>query len=214
MSDERTRIQSRADADAQQLKTVRMDLDGFLALKGEARATRWQQLDQASKTDLVIQQMGRKGIAWTDELVAEAIARYDAKWEVTDLVLPPAADIAALAKDRADEAQRHSDWAGAAQLARVWANVLKGAPLIWHMGDLLVTSLNHPGAVYVVNRRGCSCPNGQAGKAQCWHVATYDLLLDMRQTTADTADMAADRAAAAQLGRRLASARAQLQEAA
>lgn len=102
MTTERDRIQARADADAQSLKTVRMDLDAFLALKGEDRAARWQQLDRASKQDLVIQQLGRCGYDWTDELVAEQIARYDAKLEVTDLVIPPAAEIAALAKERRD----------------------------------------------------------------------------------------------------------------
>lgn len=215
MTTERDRIQARAEADAQQLKTVRMDLDGFLALSSAERAARWQRLDRASKTDLVIQQLARCGYEWTDELVAEQIAKYDARWECSDLAIPPAEQIAALAKERSDTAQRHGDWAGAAQLARVRVNVMRGAPLLWHLGDLLVSSLNTPGAVYVVSRRGCSCPNGRKGKAQCWHVALFDLLLDLQQTAADTADMQADAAAvrehtAAELGRRLALARCAL----
>ena len=177
------------------LKTTRMDLDAFLALSGDERARRWRGLDLTSKQDLVIQQLGRLGHDWTDAVVAEQIAKYDAKWEISDTAIPPAAEIAALAKERGDDAQRVGDWGGAAQLARVRKNVLSGAPLLWHLGDLLVSSLNTPGAVYVVNSRGCSCPNGRNGKAQCWHVALFDLLAELRQTAADSADIAADAAA-------------------
>jgi len=75
-------------------------------------------------------------------------------------------------------------------------SVLNGAKLCWHAGDLLISSLNTPGAVYSVTNCGCSCPNGAAGKAQCWHVALFDLLLDMQATAVESADMLADAAEA------------------
>ena len=70
-------------------------------------------------------------------------------------------------------------------------HVLAGARICWHAGDLLVASLNTPGAVYAVNARGCSCANGRAGRAACWHVELYEQLLAMRDTAAETADLAA-----------------------
>lgn len=111
----------------------------------------------------------------------------------SDLTIPPVADILALVKERRDLAQLHEDAAGVRQLDRVRMNLLSGARLSWHLGDLLIQSVNTPGAVYSVNRAGCSCPNGVAGRASCWHVALYDLLLDLAETAADTADIEAER---------------------
>lgn len=109
--------------------------------------------------------------------------------------IPDAESIAALAKERADLARLHDDMPGARQLDRVRMNVLNGAGLRWHLGDLLIQSVNNPGQVYSVNRAGCTCPNGQVGKAACWHVALFDLLLDMQEEAAVSADIEADRAA-------------------
>lgn len=152
---------------------------------------------------------------------AEAYRIYEASQaalKATDQAIPPAADILSLAKERSDLAQRHDDWAGAAQLNRVRVNVARGARLHWSLGDLLIQSVNNPGQVYSVSNQGCTCPNGAAGKASCWHVALFDLLLDMSEEAAATADMAADQAAAAAeratMGRRLCTARSKLLEAA
>jgi len=111
----------------------------------------------------------------------------------SDLSIPLAADILTLVKERRDLAQLHEDAAGVRQLDRVRMNLLNGARLAWSFGDLLIQSVNTPGAVYSVNRVGCSCPNGVKGLSSCWHVALYDLLLDMQQTAADTADADAER---------------------
>lgn len=112
-----------------------------------------------------------------------------------DFPLTPSAEqIAALAKERADLARLHDDTPGARQLDRVRMNVLNGARLCWHLGDLLIQSVNNPGNVYSVNRSGCTCPNGASGKAACWHVALFDLLLDMLDEEAATADMEAEAA--------------------
>lgn len=218
MTTERDRIQARADAAAQQLKTTRIDLAAFLALDAEAKAIRWRQWSLASKQDVVIQQLTRLGYEWSDALVAEQIAKYDAKWLPSDLDIPAVAAILVVAKERSDDAQRHGDYAGAAQLNRLRVNLQRGAGLSWSLGDLLVQSVNNPGKVYSVSRRGCTCVNGQKGQVACWHIALFDLLLDMAQTAADTADSEADAAAAAAeraaLGRRLCAARSRSQWAA
>lgn len=111
----------------------------------------------------------------------------------SDLTIPPVADILTLVKERRDLAALHEDAAGVRQLDRVRMNILSGARLAWSYGDLLIQSVNTPGAVYSVNRAGCSCPNGVAGRASCWHCALFDTLLDMAETAADSADSEAER---------------------
>lgn len=218
MTTERDRIQHRtADEAETTVKTVAIDLDAFLALSTEDRATRWRQWDRSAKFQAVAQMLARRFGDWDPVAVEHHIARYDERWgtaPISDTAIPSAEEIADLAKERSDLAQQHGDWAGAAQLNRLRVNVLRRARLCWHLGDLLISSLNTPGAIYSVNRRGCSCPNGRAGKAQCWHVALYDLLLDMQQTAADTADMEADRAAELALRDRIVAARRRQLEAA
>lgn len=209
MINEADRINARIADEAQEISRTRIDLDAFLALHGAARAARWQQWDVSSKADAIIQRLGRLGLDWTNDLIAEWIRKYDAKYGVTDMLIPPTDEILLAAQERSELSQRHEDWAGAAQLNRLRVNVGRGAHLSWQLGDLLIQSLNTPGAVYSVNRRGCTCPNGRAGKAQCWHVALFDLLMDMLDERADEAD---DAAAAAELGRRLASCRARLMQ--
>lgn len=131
----------------------------------------------------------------------------------SDLSIPATDDILAVVKDRHAMALLHEDWPGVGQLDRVRANLTRGARLTWCDGDLLVQSVNNPGQVYSTNGRGCTCPNGRKGKSECWHVAVHDLLLDMMDERAATADHEANRAAeetqdVASLGQRLAAARA------
>lgn len=206
-------------ADIRDLDTITIDLDAFLALSGDERAARWQQWDRAAKFQAVALMLERKYGDWSEEEIERWIAKYDAKWApapslpASDLALPPVEDVLALVKERFDTAERHGDYVGAGQLNRVRMSLLRGAHIAWHLGDLLVASVNTPGLVYSTNKRGCSCANGRAGKSSCWHVALYDLLIDMQEERAATADMAADRAAA-ELGRRLCAARSRMMEAA
>ena len=202
-------ILARADGNADYiLRTARIDLDLFLACDRVERARRWREdYSTADREDLVRQQLTRRCGDWSDDDITHWVQHYDAKYGATDRQLPATDSILDVAAERFDDAQRHGDLAGAAQLARLRQNVARGAHLVWTRGDLLVSSVNTPGAVYVVNARGCSCPNGQAGKSQCWHVALYDLLLDLQQEAADAADV---RAARADLLARLSRARAQL----
>lgn len=190
-------IIERYDAETQDiLRHTRIDLVAFRALSPADKATRWQMFDQAAREDVVIQELRALGREWTPELVAEHVAKLSARWGSTpesDLALPSATQIADAAAEQAALARQHGDHAGAGQLDRVRLNVLSGTRMAWHQGELLIASLNTPSAVYAVSRRGCSCPNGRAGKASCWHVALYDLLLDLRAHAAQLADEAAVR---------------------
>ncbi len=218
MTTERDRIQHNITAEAQAItKTTVIDLDAFLALSSDDRAARWRQWDRAAKFQACALQLERKQGDWTPDQVEQAILHYDRKWGPeprSDLPIPPIPEILEVVVDTIADARRHQDWQGVRQFDRIRANILGGAKLAWHHGDLLITSLNNPGAVYSVNARGCSCPNGAAGKASCWHIALHDTLLDMRETAAVSADIEADRNAAAALGRRLATARVPYLEAA
>lgn len=188
-------IIERMDAEAQDiLRHTRIDLAAFKALGKEDKAARWRMFDASAKQDLVIQELRANGVEWTPELVALHVGKLDARWGAgpqSDTPIPPASAIADDAREQAQLAERAGDHVGAARLHRVRLNVLSGVRIAWHLGDLLVASLNTPGAVYVVNARGCSCANGRAGKAACWHVELYERLIDMRETAAETADLAA-----------------------
>jgi hypothetical protein len=201
------------DTDLQErLRHAHIDLDIFLACDRIERARRWRDdYSTADRENLVKLQLTRRLGDWEPEDVAYWVEHYNTIYGATDRAIPEADDILVAAKERFDNAQRSGDYAGAAQMMRLRLNVGKSAELRWQLGDLLVCSINNPGQVYAVNRRGCTCPNGQAGKSQCWHVALYDLLLDMQQDAADAADVAAARA---DLVERLASARRRQLEAA
>lgn len=108
--------------------------------------------------------------------------------------VPPAGAILDLAWERHETALAHEDYAGARQLDRVRVNLLRGVALHFHQGDLLIHSLNNPGQVYSVNARGCTCPNGQAGRADCWHVQVYGLIEELHQAALDQRDAEAERA--------------------
>lgn len=66
-------------------ENTRIDLASFLALSSDERGARWRQWPIAAKRDVVIQQLARLGYDWSDALVAEQIAKYDAKWALGPL---------------------------------------------------------------------------------------------------------------------------------
>jgi len=169
------------------LRTI-ISLDGFLALKGEARAARWRMLDHGAKFQLCAQAIARQtGRDWTNAEVAQGIAHWDAHYD-SDLMIPAAADILVVAKEqRADAVQQH-DAATIRQLDRVIVGVACGARIWWDLGDLHVTSVNNPGAEYIVSCGQCNCPAFKP----CWHMKLWDILLDMLDTAAGDADMEAD----------------------
>lgn len=191
MTTEADRINQALTDEARATLRTRIDLDAFLALSADERGNRWRQWDASTKADAVIQQLNRLSVEWDQATVERFVAQYDAKWEASDLALPSNTDVLAVVMDRREAAELHDDLAGVRLLDRVRANILNGARMSWHLGDLLIQSVNNPGQVYAVNRRGCTCPNGAAGKAQCWHVVLFDILLDMAEERAASADIAA-----------------------
>lgn len=217
------RINAALADEARSTLRTRIDLDAFLALSADERGARWRQFDHSAKWQLValaiVRQTGRD---WTTEEVEQSIAHWDAKWEAgrpdSDLTIPPAADICARAKEEAELARRRGDAVTAARLSRVRMNVLSGARLKWHQGDLLVNSVNTPSAVYTVSAHGCTCP----ATKPCWHQQLVELLIDMQDDAAGDADLEADAddplpppwRIGAFIGRRLALARARYLEAA
>lgn len=191
-----------------------LSLDAMRAMpRDDARAI-WAQASDADKRGLAIQCI-RHGNHGPDEAT---IALYLDLLEGqlgSDMAIPARDELLAVVKERHDTAMDHEDYAGARQLDRVRVNILNGARLSWHAGDLLIQSINHPGTVYSVSGRGCTCVNGQKGKAECWHVCLHDLLLDMLSDRAAIADDASESEGEPEpepiaLGRRLAEARAKI----
>ena len=108
--------------------------------------------------------------------------------ELANLPIPPAADIADRAAAEAREAREQGDTARAARLDRVRMNVLRGANILWHHDELLVSSVNTPGAVYAISETGCTCP----ALKPCWHEELAALLVDMQDDALGDADFEAE----------------------
>jgi hypothetical protein len=106
----------------------------------------------------------------------------------SDLPVPPVIAILGRAAEWRAGFVRQSDAAAIRQIDRLIVSVACGARMAWDRGVLLVESLNTPENVYRVRCGQCTC---KATKP-CWHNALYELLLDLAQTAADTADMEAD----------------------
>lgn len=123
----------------------------------------------------------------------------------SDLLIPRLSQIIDRALDCRDSAVRLSDDATAQHLTTLIKR-LPFARFYWALGTLHIDSPS--GQHYAVTRAGCSCPNGTAGKKECWHWHLLNVLLDMFETDCDTADALADLAAQRELGQRLAAARA------
>ena len=116
----------------------------------------------------------------------------------SDLSIPRHSDMQARITDEHARAVRLQDDATSAQLKRLSDALLDGARLRWDLGTLVVGSPS--GGTYHVTRAGCDCPNGRkSSRRACWHVAAFELLLDMLETEAETMDIEADRAAEAQM---------------
>lgn len=108
----------------------------------------------------------------------------------SDLPIPRLTDILDRALDARASAVRLADDGTVRQLDRLVVK-LPDARLCWQLGTLHIASPS--GGTYQVTRAGCSCPNGTKSAArQCWHVALHELLLDMHDTLAETADMQAE----------------------
>jgi hypothetical protein len=90
--------------------------------------------------------------------------------------------------ERADAVHAH-DESTVRQLDTLIGNLHKGAKLRWAAdGALMTTSCNTKGNIYRTTQHTCDCPAFKP----CWHMRMFDLLLDMLQTEAETADQACD----------------------
>lgn len=109
----------------------------------------------------------------------------------SDLPIPRMADIIARALDYRASAERLKDMLLIDRIDRLINDKLPTARLCWELGTLLVSSPS--GHTYHVSRSGCDCINAQrSGKRACWHLLIHELLLDLFETEAETADMQAE----------------------
>lgn len=197
-----------------------IDLDAFQAISAEERRAVWAVASEGDRRGLALQIIRRNQHGPDEATIALYLAELDTRFG-SDRTIPDRDAILEAAKERGDTARHFGDVGGARQLDRVRMNLLNGARFQWDQGDLLIQSVNTPGAVYSVSARGCTCPAGAAGRISCWHIGLHDLLSDMQEDAALAADILADGAAAereaaietaasAEMGRRLAAARARL----
>lgn len=127
--------------------------------------------------------------------------------------IPTTTTIRDRAAELMDMATRHGDTAAIAVLDRVERNLANGARLAWDMYDMTVYSANTLGAVYMVSCGACDCP----ARKPCWHIAAYEIAIELLHEASDTADNDADmaaleaerRAERRRHGRRLCAARSQ-----
>jgi hypothetical protein len=169
-------------------------LDTFMAMAQDDRRAVWALASDADRRGLALQIIRRKNHGPDEATIQIYLGQLEQRFG-TDQLLPATAEILAAAKEYADTARTFGDLAGAAQLGRVRQNLLNGARLTWHLGDLLIQSVNNPGSVYTTSQRGCTCPNGAAGKQTCWHLALFELLVTIAEDRAAARDMLADAAA-------------------
>jgi hypothetical protein len=191
--------QERAHDELKQLELHPSDtgaivLDTFMAMEQAERQMAWALASDADKRGLALQIIRRKNHGPDEATIAIYLEQLELRFG-SDQLLPSTADILDAAKERAGTAWTFGDFDGSAQLGRVRQNLLNGARLTWHAGDLLVQSVNNPGSVYTTSQRGCTCPNGRKGKQTCWHIALFELLVEMAENRAAARDLLADAAA-------------------
>lgn len=107
----------------------------------------------------------------------------------SDMPIPSLENIKARALDIRASAARLGDEPAVRQLDRLLDNA-PHARLCWQLGTLHIDSPS--GGHYQVTRAGCSCLNGRKGQRACWHWACFNLLLDLLDTEAESADQVAD----------------------
>ena len=106
----------------------------------------------------------------------------------TDLSVPPIAAILDRANEQRADALRLSDLTTARQLENLATALRHGMQMAWNYGDLLVSSASTPGTVYTVSCGQCNCP----ARKPCKHLKLAEVLLDMLDTLAESADIEAD----------------------
>ena len=214
MSNARDNIkQNIADEARATLRTV-ISLDGFLALKGEARAARWRMLDHGAKFQLCAQAIVRQtGRDWTDAEIAEAIALYDEKYSAGPVEKAIEGALERLAIDNAQHARAAETKADRAYFRRAstaYTNALVQykagiRPQLLDSGAWLIPSSTPGKSAHIVSMDGDWTCNCCAGASMHWPIALVIALEGAQedmQRSDDGPDADADRAAA-QLAERL-----------
>ncbi len=103
--------------------------------------------------------------------------------------IPARSKIIDRASDARSDAVARKDTATVKGIDTLIKNLYSGMKMRWDTdGALIVRSCNTPGAVYAVSAHTCSCP----AHKPCVHQRLRELLQDMQQTAAETADQEAD----------------------
>lgn len=169
-----------------------IDLETFQAMSDDGRRAVWFAASADDRRGLAIQIIRRTNRGPDEESIALYLDLCGQRFG-SDLAVPPLAEVADVARERARDALARGDNHESARLGRVADHLANGARLSWCAGRLLIAS--DSGATYATDGRGCECPNGQRSSSpSCWHLIAYALLEDMQTERATTADHAADRA--------------------
>lgn len=182
MTNEADRINAKLTDEARETLRTVISLDTFLALKGEARAARWRQLDRPSKWQLVAQAITRQVGDWTEAEVEKGVAHYDARYAASPTELAVEAALERLATENADHARvartagEKSDAAYFQRAATAYTNALieykRGVrPERLASGAWLLPSRRAGEAPHIIRHDGdwtCGC---KAGASMHWPIA-------------------------------------------
>jgi hypothetical protein len=160
------------------LRTI-ISLDGFLELKGEARAARWRGLDHGAKFQLVAQQIERLGYDWMPSDVEAQITKYDEKYSAGPIELAIEGALERLALENAQHAQvaeAKDDRAYFRRAATSYTNALieyhNGVrPQQLPSGAWLLPSRRAGEAPHIVSMDGDWTCNCKAGASMHWPIA-------------------------------------------
>lgn len=168
-----------ADCDARMAEADAQFVQTFMSLKGEAQAARWRGLTTAEKSRLVVRRIEAIGKDWTPSIVAEFIAKYDAKFAAgpVDAAVEGALERLALeSADHARAAESKADRTHFRRAATAYTNALTQyrngvRPEVLSSGARLVPSSTPGKPAHLLTMDGdwvCSCC---AGASMHWPIA-------------------------------------------
>ena len=163
------------------LRTI-ISLDGFLALKGEARAARWRMLDRAGKFQLVAQAIERQGFDWMPSDVDAQIAKYDERYASGPVELAVAGALERLAIEHSNAARladrlgdmphRKAERAAATAFTNALVQYKAGVrPELLPSGAWLVPSSTAGKPAHIISMDGDWICNCAAGANMHWPLA-------------------------------------------
>lgn len=206
-----------ADCDQRLAEADAQFVAEFVALKGEAQAARWRGLDHGAKFRLVVRRIEQIGKDWTDSIVEEFIAKYDAQFAAGPVDAAIEGALERLAEESAGAmrlARADGDKAGGTfwqRAATSYTNALieyrKGVrPELLASGAWLLPSRRPGEAPHIVRMDGdwvCSC---KAGASMHWSLALI-IGIEVAHDDMQRFDDPPSDPTPAELGRRIAEAR-------